>query len=302
MLRLCLGIFVCQLLGTLSMVLVRFGQVGNPDKAALFYSSAAGCAILCAVVLWLVRKPWELENFRFRFALMLVCLYVGLTFGLVANRVAGDLGQLNPTLRTVIAAMSFQGATLWLTRRFVLEHQITLASAFGFRLGLPLAVLYGTMAAIFFLPVGKVMQIVTGEILTRFQWNFEAQPAVQALQGTTTWMESAAIAVVAIGLAPVAEEILFRGILYPTIKRMGHPHLAFWGNSVLFAAIHINLPTFFPLLLLALVLTWLYEKTGNLLAPITTHILFNALNFFLFYQSSWYEWLLRFLYGNPSET
>ncbi len=30
---------------------------------------------------------------------------------------------------------------------------------------------------------------------------------------------------------------------------------------------------------LALVLTWLYEKTDNLLAPIAAHSLFNALNF-----------------------
>jgi membrane protease YdiL (CAAX protease family) len=34
------------------------------------------------------------------------------------------------------------------------------------------------------------------------------------------------------------------------------------------------------LTLLALVLTWLYEETNNLLAPIACHSLFNAVNFF----------------------
>jgi membrane protease YdiL (CAAX protease family) len=37
--------------------------------------------------------------------------------------------------------------------------------------------------------------------------------------------------------------------------------------------------TFVPLAVLALVLTVLYERTNNLLAPITAHVLFNALNF-----------------------
>jgi membrane protease YdiL (CAAX protease family) len=41
------------------------------------------------------------------------------------------------------------------------------------------------------------------------------------------------------------------------------------------------------LFLLALVLTWLYEKTDNLLAPITAHAFFNAVNLILlcYFQS-----------------
>ena len=84
---------------------------------------------------------------------------------------------------------------------------------------------------------------------------------------------------VAIVIAPPAEEALFRGLIYPAVKRAGFPRLAWWGSAVLFAAVHWNLPSFLPLILLALVLTWLYEKTDNLLAPIAAHGLFNALNF-----------------------
>ena len=52
-----------------------------------------------------------------------------------------------------------------------------------------------------------------------------------------------------------------------------------WGTALLFAAVHMNAVTFVPLAVLALVLTALYERTNNLLAPITAHVLFNALNF-----------------------
>ena len=43
----------------------------------------------------------------------------------------------------------------------------------------------------------------------------------------------------------------------------------------------LNGAIFLPLFVLALALTWLYEKTDNLLAPITAHALFNAVNFTL---------------------
>jgi membrane protease YdiL (CAAX protease family) len=79
----------------------------------------------------------------------------------------------------------------------------------------------------------------------------------------------------------VAEEFIFRGMLYPLIKQRGWPRLAWFGVNFLFALIHLDAAAFIPLFLLALVLTWLYEKTDSLLAPITGHALFNAVNLVL---------------------
>ena len=36
-----------------------------------------------------------------------------------------------------------------------------------------------------------------------------------------------------------------------------------------------------PLTVLAVVLVWLYEKTGSIIAPIIMHATFNAINFAL---------------------
>ena len=100
---------------------------------------------------------------------------------------------------------------------------------------------------------------------------------------------------IAVLIAPIGEELLFRGIIYPTIKRLGYRQLALWTNVLLFAAIHANLPIILPLIVLALALTWLYEKTGNLLAPIAAHATFNALQFALFFiipiLAEKFEWL-----------
>ena len=84
--------------------------------------------------------------------------------------------------------------------------------------------------------------------------------------------------VMSVAVAPIAEEILFRGILYPAIKQIGHPLLAAIGTALLFALFHVNLLTFASLTVVALGLIALYEFTDNLLAPITAHAVFNASN------------------------
>jgi membrane protease YdiL (CAAX protease family) len=45
----------------------------------------------------------------------------------------------------------------------------------------------------------------------------------------------------------------------------------------------MNVAIFLPLLVLAVILTFLYEHTGNLLAAITAHAVFNAMNFATLY-------------------
>jgi membrane protease YdiL (CAAX protease family) len=75
--------------------------------------------------------------------------------------------------------------------------------------------------------------------------------------------------------APVVEEMLFRGILFPLLKKIGPSSFAYLMSALLFAVIHINLVTFIPLFFLGLVLAWLVERTDNLLAPITAHAVFN---------------------------
>ena len=87
-------------------------------------------------------------------------------------------------------------------------------------------------------------------------------------------------------IAPVAEEFIFRGILYPFIKQLGWPKLALFGVSFLFALIHVNAPTFVPLFVFALALTWLYERTDRLIAPILAHGLFNGANLIILFAQA----------------
>lgn len=90
----------------------------------------------------------------------------------------------------------------------------------------------------------------------------------------------------AVLVAPIVEEILFRGILYPAIKQIGFPRLAAISTAIIFALFHVNLVTFASLTAVALGLIFLYEYTDNLFAPIIAHAVFNASNVFMIFLSS----------------
>jgi hypothetical protein len=146
----------------------------------------------------------------------------------------------------------------------------------------------GVILACVFLPFAMLLQWLSAEIIVRvpyLQLKPQEQEAVQTLEMAVTWFNRVALGAVTILLAPAAEEMLFRGIIYPAVKQAGFPRLALWGSALLFAAFHVNLVTFLPLVVLALALTVIYERTDNLLAPITAHALFNAMNFVILYSS-----------------
>jgi membrane protease YdiL (CAAX protease family) len=83
-------------------------------------------------------------------------------------------------------------------------------------------------------------------------------------------------------VAGVFEEVMYRGILQETIRRMRVPGwIAIALTSVLFALVHMgSVPPhgLVALFVLSLGFGWAYEKTGRLAAPMAMHILFNAAN------------------------
>jgi len=81
--------------------------------------------------------------------------------------------------------------------------------------------------------------------------------------------------VLAVVVAPVAEETLFRGYIYGVLKRYAGPFVAAILSATIFAAMHLNLGALPALFVLALCLTVAYEATGSLLVNIVMHGLFN---------------------------
>lgn len=234
----------------------------------------------------LSEKPWKLEALLRLLLGVFLCMFVGMTLLLVARKVFA-FGEEHFIWRAIVAALSFHGVALVLIAFFVREHQMTWNEAFGLDRERNRALLLGVLVAVLFLPLAWGLQWLAGQFMSRLDLELVEQQAIQALRDSASWRGTVVLGLIAIVLAPVAEEILFRGILYPAIKRAGFPRTALWGTSILFAVIHGNLLTLLPLLVLAIALTLLYEATDNLLAPIATHAAFNAANLVMLGLSEW---------------
>lgn len=91
-----------------------------------------------------------------------------------------------------------------------------------------------------------------------------------------------AVALIATFTAPLAEEVVYRGLLYPAFQRtMGVP-AAFLLVTFLFALVHVpqyypSYSTIFLLTLLSVVLTLIRVRAGSLLPCIILHTIFNAI-------------------------
>jgi membrane protease YdiL (CAAX protease family) len=280
--RLVLSVIICVFAGSLFLSVQHYASAGGKAGPKLFFALAAAAAGCLAVTLILISKPWPLENISRRLVIWMVCAYSGLFLGMWVQQLSGVAGAGVSIWRVVVASLSFQGAGLILVARFLREHHIDWAEAFGFTNHRGKAVLLGSLVALIFLPLGWGLQQASALVMTHLplvKLEPQEQLPVHVLEVSMSWAGRVTLGAAAILLAPVAEEILFRGILYPAVKQAGFPRLALWGTTLLFAAVHMNMVTFVPLAVLALVLTALYERTNNLLAPIAAHALFNALNF-----------------------
>ena len=85
----------------------------------------------------------------------------------------------------------------------------------------------------------------------------------------------AALLVVACGLAPLYEELLFRGGLYRFCRQRLGRNWALVISGFLFGAMHQNLASFLPLSIFGLVLALAYEATGSIRVAVVAHGLFN---------------------------
>lgn len=101
------------------------------------------------------------------------------------------------------------------------------------------------------------------------------QEAVKLLQEAKSPTVIVLMALAAVVVAPLTEEVVFRGYLYPAAKRFCGTWGAMIFSSMVFAAAHANAVALLPLFILAMLLCLIYELTGSIWANISVHFLFN---------------------------
>ncbi len=103
------------------------------------------------------------------------------------------------------------------------------------------------------------------------------QEIVQKMLGTSSMPVRALMIFAAVCVAPLTEEVLFRGFIYGVLKRFTDSHFAALISALFFATVHLHVSSFLPLFVLAILLATAYEMTGSLLVPMLMHALFNAI-------------------------
>ncbi|HEY5345763.1 MAG TPA: CPBP family intramembrane glutamic endopeptidase [Verrucomicrobiae bacterium] len=233
----------------------------------------------------LSQKPWRAEAVIQLIAGVFVCLGAGVvTAGLLRSAGVPAFKSPDSPANILLATLSFQGVTWLLIFNFLKQHKVNWRDAFGLRnTNLDKSVLLAVVVLALVLPIVLQLEQYSVQVLQKIGWPLEDERAVALIvNAKSAWLQIY-LAFFAIVLAPVAEEFMFRGVLFPFVKQLGFPKLAWFGVSFLFALIHVNAPTLVPLFVFAVVLTWLYQKTDCLLAPIAAHSLFNTANLVILY-------------------
>jgi hypothetical protein len=105
----------------------------------------------------------------------------------------------------------------------------------------------------------------------------EKQAIVDLFNASSTLEQRVLIIVLAVSVAPLAEEFIFRFFLYGVLKRYLGRAVGVLASALLFAAVHAHAPSFAPLFVLGTCFAIAYEWSGSILVSMTMHAFFNAL-------------------------
>lgn len=225
------------------------------------------------ILLPLTAFVWPLRH-----AIALVLAVAGFT--LVASRVVRSLptSGLGPTsvslviLVTFASLYAFELGIVW----FV-AHRARVG--FGESVGMRIVAQMGTWFAVA-AAAGFGLRIIAmgyAGFMFSLGWRLPGWDSTPAKYFPHDTLGSAVMVLVIVIAAPIVEETIFRGVLLPSLcRRLGEP----WGigiTTVVFAAMHVNAFSLFPILLVGWTLAGLFLRSRSLWVSIACHSVFNGI-------------------------
>ena len=114
----------------------------------------------------------------------------------------------------------------------------------------------------------------------------EPQPYVEIFLSAQNGWQVLGVVLIGSLIAPLSEEIYFRGFLYPYLRDRLGVDFGLWASAIIFGALHLDLIRFAPLTLGGFGLALIYQRTGSLWASIIAHGVWNGIMTFLVYWST----------------
>jgi membrane protease YdiL (CAAX protease family) len=177
--------------------------------------------------------------------------------------------------REIVTGIILQIGLLLFVLAFLKLRRLDLNWLGGFsKIGLRRTLFTGTILLIAAYPLLGLAEVV--QHFLHDGADSSRQMIIDTFTGSETIGQRVLIIFLAIVLAPIIEEFLFRFFLYGVFKRYFGWFSALALNSLLFAAAHGYFPGFALLFALGCCLTIAYEWSGSILVSMTMHALFNA--------------------------
>lgn len=138
-------------------------------------------------------------------------------------------------------------------------------------------VLSGIAAYIFIMPILILVLIVSMLFLDAIGYKPPTQPVFDMFFEEKRSSVILFLTIFVSILGPIIEEIFFRGFLYNAVKKRFGVLLGVLLSGVLFSMLHTNIVGFLPIMILGVLMAFLYEITGSLIASVSIHILHNSI-------------------------
>lgn len=217
-------------------------------------------------------EPPTVRNFGLPEAVvaLLLTFFFLLTLSGAANHDVSRMGN-----RDLIASAVLTMALLLVLAGFLRLRRFDLDLLGGFsRVGFFRTLITGGVLILAAYPLIFLADVVTQRLLRSPP---QKQAIVEMFSESTTLEQRILIIVLAVSLAPIAEEFIFRFFIYGVARRYFGRIIGVLVSALLFAAVHAHLPSFAPLFVLGSCFAIAYEWTGSILVPMTMHALFNAI-------------------------
>ncbi len=143
------------------------------------------------------------------------------------------------------------------------------------RVTLPVALREGASAFLTVLPIVSLTGLLWQKFLDVLGVDAQPQDLVILFARTGDVASLAVMIGLAVLVAPVTEELVFRVGIFRWLRTRTLRGVALFLPAAAFAALHGNLAVLLPLVVLAICLSLAYERVGHPLVPIVAHALFN---------------------------
>jgi len=121
-----------------------------------------------------------------------------------------------------------------------------------------------------------IMVLIMSIVLKYFQPELPPQSVEEMLRSAGQLPQFIAIITAVVILAPVSEELFYRGMIYPLFKKYLGTTWGAVGAGVLFGLAHFDLWRALPLAIGGIALCYIYEKSGSILVSMVAHGVWNG--------------------------